>query len=325
MQLGGIAFSPVMNASGAQGFFGEGYPFHYWWHFAGLTFRKCGLTTKTTTMQPRLRPDLGQGNMPMKEDGITPKEFFPRCIVARPRHGVTLNAVGLSGPGAPELLRRNRWQQHRGGPLMVSFMSVAPSVADRLDELDEFVSLLSPTVHQWNSPVGLEVNVSCPNVDVEADPTHQVDEIGQSLDRTARLRVPVQIKINALMSPAAAAQFATHEACAAITMGNTLPWGKKPDRIDWAFLFGSLKSPLAHLKGGGLSGKPLAPIVAEWIAAASDCGVHKPIWACGGIYSAKELRAMKAAGASGVQLGTVAILRPWRMRTLIRYANELFG
>jgi len=116
-----------------------------------------------------------------------------------------------------------------------------------------------------------------------------------------------------------------HEACDAITMSNTIPWGKLPERIDWTGLFGSEQSPLAHLGGGGLSGWPLTRIVCDWIREARDCGFSKPIWACGGIESRKAVDAVKAAGASGVQLGTVAMLRPWRMKGIIRHANETFS
>src|SRR5687768_15371924 len=104
MRLRSIEFGPVFNAAGAQGFFGEGYPYHRWWKLMGLTFKGCGLVAKTTTLHQR------PGNMPLQDDGITPQEWRPKCIVVRPLQGVVLNAVGLSGRGAKPLLDDGRWQ-----------------------------------------------------------------------------------------------------------------------------------------------------------------------------------------------------------------------
>lgn len=322
MRLRGFDFRPVANASGAQGFFGEGYPFHHYWKLAGLTFQGCTFVAKTTTMEPRLDPTRKLGNMPLKADGITPREFKPACIVVQPRTGVTLNAVGLSGPGAPSLFSRYLWQQRRE-PFFISFMSLQPTASDRLAELSAFICSVSCCQSDFASPFGLELNLSCPNVGL--DPSHLIDEAGQMLDIAARLAIPVQVKLNTLAPPRAACEIAAHEACDAIVMGNTLPWGSLPSRIDWPKLFDSGTSPLAHLGGGGLSGPLLAPIHCDWIRDARDCGIAKPIWGCGGIFSQEDVFDYAAAGAAGVQLGTVAIMRPWRMRSLIRYASEMYA
>lgn len=317
MRLRGIHFRPVRNAAGAQGFFGEGYPFHRWWKFLGLTFKECGFIAKTTTL--RKRP----GNMPLKDrDGITPEEFKPTCIVVKPWKGVVLNAVGLSGPGARALLADGRWQQRADGPFFLSFMSVEETASDRLAELRDFVALIKGSIGDFVAPVGLEINFSCPNAGL--DPSSLLHEVGQALDIAAELDVPLQCKFNATVPVKPACDVARHEACDAITMSNTIPWGKLPERIDWRGLFGTDVSPLAHLGGGGLSGWPLLPIVCDWIRAARDAGFRKPIWACGGIVSRQAVRRVYEAGASGVQLGVVGMLRPWRMRGIIRYAHELF-
>lgn len=113
MQLRGIHFRPVCNAAGAQGFFGEGYPHHRWWKRLGLTFENCGFVAKTTTLLKR------SGNMPLADDGITPREWKPKCIVVKPLAGVVLNSVGLSGPGAKALLDDGRWQDRDSEPLPV--------------------------------------------------------------------------------------------------------------------------------------------------------------------------------------------------------------
>ncbi len=315
MRLRGVGFPPICNAAGAQGFFGEGYPYHWYWKLAGLTFAGCGFMAKTTTLERRA------GNMPLKADGITPVERKPKCIYVDFLKGIVLNAVGLSNHGAEALLKTYCWQQ-RHEPFFLSFMAVGPTVSERLDELEEFVTLLARYKPGFQGQFGLEINFSCPNAGI--DPTSLINEVGSALDIAGALGIPLQCKFNATVPVKALCEVARHPNCDAITMSNTIPWGQLPDRIDWKGLFGTDISPLAHLGGGGLSGWPLLPIVCDWIREARDCGFAKPIWACGGIDSVRAVRQAKQAGASGVQIGTVAIVRPWRMRGIIRYAHEIF-
>lgn len=317
MQLQGIHFRPVCNAAGAQGFFGEGYPYHRWWKLLGLTFKNCGFVAKTTTLHAR------PGNMPLENDGITPKEWKPACIVVRPMKGVVLNSVGLSGPGAVALLADGRWQQRNSEPFFLSFMSVQKTADERLAELREFVALLKRQLTDFRAPAGLEMNFSCPNAGL--NPSSLIDEVGTALDIASDLNIPLQPKFNATVPVAAVCEVCMHEACSAITMSNTIPWGQLPDQIDWQGLFGTTESPLGHIGGGGLSGWPLTSIVCQWIRTARDCRFSKPIWACGGIDTRRAVHQTKEAGASGVQLGVVAILRPWRVRRIIRCANEVFA
>lgn len=317
MQLRGVHFRPVCNAAGAQGFFGEGYPYHRRWKLLGLTFANCGFVAKTTTLHAR------PGNMPLGNDGITPTEWKPACIIVKPIKGVVLNAVGLSGPGMATLSRNGRWQQRTSEPFFLSFMSVQATADERLNELREFVTLLKRNLSDFRIPIGLEMNFSCPNAGI--NPSSLINEVGTALDVAATLGIPLQSKFNATVPVEAVCEACKHEACDALTMSNTIPWGQLPDQIDWQGLFGTTESPLAHLGGGGLSGWPLTPIICRWIRAARDCGFSKPIWACGGIDSRRAVHQVKEAGASGVQLGVVAILRPWRMRGIIRYAYELFS
>ena len=315
MRLRNIDFRPVTNAAGGQGFFGEGYPYHRYWKLLGLTFENCGFVAKTTTLNQR------PGNMPLKKDGITPQEWRPRCIVVKPLKGVVLNAVGLSGPGAPALLESGRWQQLRE-PFFLSFMSVAATANERLEECRDFVGLLQNYLAGFRTAFGLEINFSCPNAGL--DPTSLINEVGQTLESATVLSIPLQCKFNATMPVAAVCAACQHPICDAITTSNTIPWGKLPDQINWADLFGTAESPLAHLGGGGLSGWPLLPIVCDWIRTARGYGFAKPIWACGGIDSRQAVPKVHAAGATGVQLGVVAMLRPWRIRGIIQTAHELF-
>jgi dihydroorotate dehydrogenase len=129
------------------------------------------------------------------------------------------------------------------------------------------------------------------------------------------------VKLNALVSPHLAAKLASHDVCDAIVCSNTIPWGQLPNQIDWERLFGTDTSPLASLGGGGLSGKPLLPIVEDWIRAARASGLRKPIVGGGGVLSSGDADRLIDAGASAIELGSVSILRPWRVAGIIRHVN----
>lgn len=315
MRLRGIDFGYVMNSSGARGFFGEGYWFHRWFSPIGLRYYGATFVAKTTTLEPR------KGNMPLRGDGVTPRNLFPECIRVNPFQGVTLNAVSLSGPGARDLLSRGIWQRFQR-PFFISFMSVAQGPLKRLEELKEFVHLLQEYLPKFRAPLALEMNFTCPNVGLEVAVSTLVAEIRVALDIASHLRIPLVPKLNAAFPVEVGLEVVGHDACDAVCMGNTIPWGHLREKINWYRLFNSNISPLARLGGGGLSGKPLLPVVSEWIRTARARGFKKPIVGCGGILSSDDARRIFDAGASAIQLGSVSILRPWRVQGIIRFANE---
>ena len=123
MKLRGIDFGCVLDASGTEGFFGEGYPYQKALrvNFSGATF-----VAKTVTSRPRA------GNMRMRRDGSLPWwPLRPDCIVVKLRKGVALNAVGLSNPGAESLLSQGKWQK-RKDPFFLSFMAISATKEERM-------------------------------------------------------------------------------------------------------------------------------------------------------------------------------------------------
>ncbi|MFC1787609.1 hypothetical protein ACFLZY_00080 [Patescibacteria group bacterium] len=316
MRLRGIDFGPVLGASGVQGFFGEGYQFHKYLRPFGLDFAGCTFVAKTTTLWPRL------DNMPMRKDQITPKEFKPKCIKVNLTQGHILNSVGLSGPGAKALLEMNRWQQ-RTKPFLLSFMSVAKDKPSRLQELDQFCVLLKNHLVGFQTRIGLQINFSCPNVGL--NPAELVNEISYALDLAAsHLNIPLIPKINVEFPAQAALKISQHRVCDALCISNTIPWGHLGNQINWERLFGTKISPLAHLGGGGLSGKPLFRLVTNWIYQARYLGMTIPINAGGGILGPDDLTWLQTAGADSIFLGSIASLRPWRVQKTIERAHMLF-
>ena len=328
--LRGVDYGPVQSASGAQGFFGEGYWFHRW--IPGLNWKNCTFVAKTTTLRAR------KGNMALKANGKA-KHLFPKCIVVKPWKGVVLNSVGLSGPGAKALFKRGEWQQ-RNKPFFLSFMSVASDQDQRYNEAQGFVEQVLYHQDEFKAPFGLQVNLSCPNTGHDtkkiASEAQEILEVFQGIREG--LGIPIVPKLNVLYPVDALGNLT--DLCDAICISNTLPWGTLGDKVNWHSLFNlpcdegaslaweddpGMLSPLADLGGGGLSGKPLLPLVYKWVKEARARGFDLPINAGGGILGPKDVDVLAEAGANSVFLGSIGILRGWRLRSTIRRAHKILG
>jgi len=315
MQLHGINFGSIANSSGARGWYGEGYAFHKLWRPFGLDYSGSTFVAKTTTLNGR------PGNMPLNSR-YQPKELIPKCIVVRFKAGVTLNAVGLSGPPARELFKKGLWQQI-DKPFFLSFMSTESNPRSRTEELRQFIDLLGEQLASFKAKPGLQINFSCPNINL--NPSELIKEIDHALELAGQLGIPLIPKLSAIAPIAAVLSASQHPNFSALCMSNTIPWGQLPDKINWLKLFGSPVSPLrkrGFQQDGGLSGKPLLPIVCDWIKHARDSGLDKPIIGCGGILHPVDVKTMIQAGANSIEIGCVSILRPWRVQAIIRQAQS---
>lgn len=315
MKLRGINFSSVFAASGALNFFGEGWEYHKIFKILfGLNFKGTAFISKTTTLNYK------EGNLRLNKN-LQPLSLFPDCIFVYPLKKVILNSVGLSGPGAEYLFSKGLWQK-RTDPFLISFMAVGATEEERTQEVEKFSEILARELPNFSTKMGLELNISCPNV--SHNPLALVDDAINQLQVLANLNVPLVLKVNVLTSLDAIIRIANSGACDAIAVSNTIPWGQLSDKINWQKIFGNSESPLKHLGGGGLSGCPLLPIVAEWILKARDRGVSMPIIAGGGILKKADVNLLHQCGANGVAISSAIILRPWRVPGIIKRAKEVF-
>lgn len=318
MNLRGISFHPVFDASGARNFDGSGWWYHRPLAPFGLDFSGSTFVSKTVTLNPRA------GNLELSADGLTPKKRFPDCVVVNFRKGVALNAVGLSGPGAKKLFDQNIWVSWPE-PFFVSFTPVSETVAERLDETKRFVEILDAHSKGFRAPFGLQINMSCPNIG-KKDSDDFLSEAAAILKIANALQVPLMPKLSVTTPVQIGVEIARLPECDALCVSNTIPWGSFPDQISWRELFGSEESPLKKYGGGGLSGAALMPLVEKWVDdAVHKLGTSKPINAGGGILSAADVDRMKTAGASSIFIGSVAFLRGWRVKKIIQRAHDIFG
>lgn len=321
----GIDFGSAWAASGAQNFFGEGWPYHRkmknmfpkGFDFSGATF-----VAKTTTLDPR------EGNMPLNEQ-LMPTEKMPTCIHVNWwswLRGAALNAVGLSGTGARNLFEKGKWQE-RTEPFFLSFMSVAESVGERTKQFAAFVDLFAEVLPYFQARVGLQLNVSCPNVGHGTSGDDQFCEEVRTILDLARQKiseVPIVVKITATVSVESGLTIAQHEQCDGLCVSNTISWNDLPR---WVRLrdFGRIKSPLQKFGGGGYSGGSyLRKLTLKWIREFRERDQVTHINAGGGILHPRHAKAYKQVGASSVSLGSIAFLRPWRLQKCIKEAQKQF-
>lgn len=313
MKIRGIDFGSVMCASGARNFFGEGWDFHRWFRRLGLDFAGSTLVTKTVTLEPRA------GNMPLQ--GTQPADRRPACVKPYVWRGNVLNAVGLTNLGLPCSLADGRWQRWPD-PFLISYMCVGQTPGQRTDEARVAAEHLVRWKHRFRAPFGLEVNLSCPNVG--HDQQDLLKDALAVIDALEFVEVPIVVKLNALVRVDTARCLMAMDAVDAVTVSNTIPFGT--EGIDWRRHFGACVSPLEErgFGPGGASGSCLFPIVRDWFerAVMAKWPPGKHLIACGGIMGGRQAVALLKLGASAVQLGTVCMLRPWRVRGIIRAVNR---
>jgi dihydroorotate dehydrogenase len=309
-------FGPIWAASGALGFFGERYWFHDFLKLIpGYTYDDVTLVTKTTTLNANV------GNMKMRNDGITPSDYFPDCVVVKHSKNVSLNSVALSGPGLRALLGRDIWQQ-RTDPFFLSIMAIGETLKDRQKEIAEIACILETAKIDFNERVGIQLNVSCPNVNISH--SELSEEITRSLDYLQYISWPVIVKVNALTPIPVMIEAQKHPAFYGVCVSNTIPWGAIPERIPWSDLFGSEVSPLKKrgYSAGGLSGEPLLRLTQDWVWNARRLGFKKHINAGGGILKAEDVDVLFDMGADSVFVGSIVYHKPYNLRGIIKRAHD---
>jgi dihydroorotate dehydrogenase (NAD+) catalytic subunit len=209
-------------------------------------------------------------------------------------HAGMLNSIGLQNPGIHETIRKycpiwERWQTK----VLVNISG------EHVDDYAEMARLLD----EAPGVAGIEVNISCPNVDV-GGMQFGVDCV-MAGEVTAAVRAHTTLPVLVKLSPnvtdiVAIAEAVVAAGADAITLINTL----KGMRIDT-----KRRRPILTTGGGGLSGPAVKP-VALWMTAQVAQAVAVPVVGIGGIATVDDALEFFMAGATAVQIGTASFVDP---------------
>jgi dihydroorotate dehydrogenase (NAD+) catalytic subunit len=258
--------NPLMVASGCFGY-GLEYARH-------MDIERLGaIVSKGTTLHPR------QGNPP------------PR--VAETPAGM-LNSIGLQNPGVGVVVAEYAplWTQWEV-PVIVNIAG---------ETVEEYVEL-ARRLDEVEGVAGLEVNVSCPNVEAGGmafgvDPvaaaavTHAVRQV-----TTLPLLVKLTPNVTDILS---VAQAVVEAGADALTLINT---------VRGMVMDVGLRQPLLPRGIGGLSGPAIRPIAVAVVYQVAKV-VDVPIVGVGGISTVQDALEFFLAGATAVQIGTACFTNP---------------
>ena len=261
--------NPIMTASGTFGYGQEYEPF--------VDLNRLGaIILKGITLKPK------KGNLP------------PR-IIETPS-GI-LNAIGLQNVGVEVLIKEKLpYLQKFNTPVIINISG---------ETIEEYVKLarrLGEASRELRI-VGLEVNISCPNVKkggvawgTDAKATYK---IVSSIRKVTTLPLIVKLTPN-VTDIKIIAQAAEEAGADALSLINTL--------VGMAIDIDSRRPKLANISGG-LSGPAVKP-VALWMVWQVFQTVNIPIIGIGGIMKVEDALEFIIAGARAIQIGTANLVNP---------------
>ncbi len=212
--------------------------------------------------------------------------------------GGLVSATGLPNPGLEHFLATELpWLVRAGAQVFVSIVG---------STLGEYADL-ARGLCRAPGVAGLEVNLGAPDSDesqlLAVREPHHAASVVAAVRREFPVDRPLLAKLRRDVTRVAEGARACHEAGAsAVVLGGAVP------------------AALPDGRAGGLSGPALAPLTQRCLLEASAGAPHVPLIACGGINDSASARAMFAAGAVAVQLGTAVLQDP---TTVARVAAEL--
>ncbi len=261
--------SPVLTASGCSAFGRELEP-----------FTDLAAIGAVVTKSVQLRPRSGRPTPRMAE---TPSGM--------------LNSIGLQGPGIDGLLDAELpWLAERGARAFVSIAGV------RVEDFAELATRLRgvPGV------AGLEVNISCPNVESRGevfacDPAAASDVVA-AVRAAADPAQPIYAKLSPDVTDIVSVARAVVDAGAdGLSMINTL--------LGLVIDPDTMKPVLGGITGG-LSGPAIRPVALRCVWQVHQALPQVPILGMGGIRTGLDALQFVLAGASAVSVGTAVFNDP---------------
>ncbi len=272
-----------MVASGALAFDGEGWFWEKPLKWLGLLDPTLfTVVIKTLTFKPR------EGNL---------RWYNPFRCIRLIRKGLrvegTLNSVGLTNKGY-------LWWCHEVGPNVSKKMSLVGSIfCEDPEEVLEMCLALNPFDF-----VAIELNASCPNTEsgVLENTEKIVDCCKKAKDYS---RFPLILKLSVI-----------HDVERIIPEVEGIIEAVSINSVPWNIVYPHKKSPLAHLGGGGVSGKVASPYTwdfVEMLAYKFSVPVIGP-----SVWDFKDIQGLRDLGAEAISFGSVFLPYPWRPTLFVR-------
>jgi len=237
----------------------------------------------------------------------------PRSGRATPRMAETpsgmLNSIGLQGPGIDQFLEDDiPWLLNRNARIVVSISG---------ETVEEYASI-ARRLRTVNGLFGIEVNISCPNVEnrglvFACDPVASrsvVESVRRNMGGDYPLLVKLSPDVTDIVSIAKEVVAAGADGLALI---NTV--------LGMAIDIDKMRPKLAGLTGG-LSGPAIRPIAVRAIYQVHKALPNIPILGMGGVTSGRDALELVLAGASGISVGTATFGNP---NAAMQIKNELLS
>ena len=269
-----------VTASGAMGYDGQGWPWEKPLVWARLIQPELFThITKTITALPH------KGNV---------RWWNPFYCVRLLRGGV-VNAVGLENPGL------GWWFRHVGYKLCREKTALVASVYFESEPQRQEIAALLNAVDL----VGVEVNTRCPNI--QRSPYWQCCE---TIVRNCRefkkdLRHPLLLKLS--VEDNVEQILPRLEGVVEAVSVNSVRWKK---------IFPDKPSPLAHLGGGGASGKITQSLVWPFLGRVARASAIPVI--ASAVWDFEDLARVRQYEVSAIGFGAVHLLYPWRPTIFVK-------
>jgi len=218
-----------------------------------------------------------------------------------------LNSIGLQGPGVDQFLENDiPWLAAQGARTIVSIAG----------ETVEDYAVLARRMRNLPGVVGLEVNISCPNVENRGMVFSCHPETARAAIEAVRRNIGGELPIIAKLSPdvtdiVAIAREVADAGADGVALINTL-LGMVIDT--------NLMLPKLAQKTGGLSGPAIRPVAVRAVYQIHAALPKLPILGMGGIANGRDAFEFILAGARAVSVGTATFGNP---TAAISIKNEL--
>ncbi|MDQ7793619.1 MAG: dihydroorotate dehydrogenase [bacterium] len=273
VELAGIRLqNPVLAASGTFGYGRE---------YAGLVppARLGAVITKGTSLEP------WPGNPP------------PRTVETA---AGMLNSIGLENPGLNHLVEEDLpWLAGQGATVIVNVVGRT---------IEEYVAV-AEVLDRHRGVSGLELNISCPNVDKGGLAFGAAPETAYALVRAVRkrTRLPLLVKLSPNVTDLVRIAQRVREAGAdGLSAVNTL--------VGMAIDLERRRPVLGNVTGG-LSGPAIKPVALAAVWRLYQVGL--PILGLGGIATWSDAAEFLLAGATAIAVGTATFARPRAMLEIV--------